>query len=130
MVVTLGDGVLVAVLSFVVLLIGTYVSSGVFTDGFDLGYAALSAAITSLVWSGVTYLISGVIGISGIVLALGPVLAVIAYIVVTDVLYEGSLLRATAISAGTWVVTFVILYVVTSYTTYSALEAIGVPPGL
>lgn len=130
MAVTLGDGILVAVLSFLVLMVGTYVSSGVFTDGFNLSLAALSAAITSVVWSGVTYLVSGVLSVSGVAVALGPLLAVIAYIAVTDVLYEGSVVRATAISVGTWVVTFVILYAVTTYTTYSTLEAIGVPPGI
>ncbi|MFC5971848.1 hypothetical protein ACFPYI_10940 [Halomarina salina] len=121
--------VLGAVLSFVVVTVATYVSTGIFTENTSLGLSVVTAALTSLVWFGVTYLVSGIVGLSGFYVALGPLLAVIAYFVVVDLLHEGTIVRAAAISVGTWVVTFVILYAAASLG-YSSFGAIGVPPGL
>lgn len=121
--------ILGAVLSFVVVTIATYVSAGIFTGSLDLGYSAVTAAITSVVWFGVTYLVSGVLGIGGYAVALGPLLAVIAYFIITDLRYKGTIVRAVAISIGTWVITFGILYVAAMFG-YSSFEAIGVPPGV
>lgn len=118
-----------AVLSFVVVIVATYLSAGIFTGVSDLGYSAVTAAITSVVRFGVTYLISGVIGVGGYAVALGPLLAGIAYFIVTNIRYEGTIVRAVAISVGTWVITFGILYVAAMFG-YSSFEAIGVPPGV
>lgn len=123
------ESILGAVLSFIVVTVATYISAGIFTGGSDLGYSAVTAAITSVVWFGVTYLVSGVLGIGGYAVALGPLLAVIAYFIITDLRYEGTIVRAVAISIGTWVITFGILYVAATFG-YSSFEAIGVPPGV
>lgn len=48
---------------------------------------------------------------------------------VVDLLYEQGLGQAAAIAVGTWVVSFVILYVA-AYFGYSSFQALGVPPGL
>jgi hypothetical protein len=116
-------------LSFVVVTAATYISTELFTDGASLGYSAITAALTSLVWFGVTYFISGAVGISGYWVALGPLLAVIAYIIVVNLRYEGGILRAAGISVGTWAVTFGILYVA-AVLGYSSFQAVGVPPGV
>ncbi len=116
-------------LSFVVVTVGTYVSSGIFAEKADLGYSAVTAAITSLVWFGVTYFVSGTVGISGYWVALGPLLAVVAYVLVVYARYRGSIVRAAAISVGTWVVNFLILYAA-AYAGYSSFAALGVPPGI
>ena len=121
--------VLGALLSFVVLTIATYVSTNALTSGSSLGLSAVTAAVTSVVWFGVTYLVSGIVGVSGFVVALGPLLAVVAYFIAVDFLHEGGVVRAIAISVGTWIVTFVILYVA-AMLGYSSFEAIGVPPGI
>lgn len=129
MTVSITPNVLGAVLSFIVVTVATYVSTSVFGGGSDWGYSAVTAAITSIVWFGVTHLISGTIGIGGVWVALGPLLAVIAYFIIIDLRYEGTIIRAIAISIGTWVITFIILYVA-AYLGYSSFEAIGVPPGI
>ena len=121
--------VLGALLSFVVLTAATHVSTNVLTSGSSLGLSAVTAAVTSVVWFGVTYLISGVVGVSGIIVALGPLLAVIAYFLAVDFLHDGGFVRAVAISVGTWIVTFAILYAAAALG-YSSFQAIGVPPGI
>jgi hypothetical protein len=116
------------VLSFAVVTAATYVSTAALAGSPDLGYSAVTALLTSFVWFGVTYLVSGVVGVSGYAVALGPVLAVLAYLLVVDFRYEGGVFRAAAISAGTWVATFLILYVAAQFG-YGSLEAMGVPVG-
>ncbi|MFC6724962.1 hypothetical protein ACFQE1_11375 [Halobium palmae] len=74
-------------------------------------------------------MVSGVLGIGGYAVALGPVLAVVAYILAVDLLYENGIGQAVAISVGTWVTSFVILYVA-AYFGYSSFQALGVPPGI
>ncbi|MDS0294450.1 hypothetical protein [Halogeometricum luteum] len=76
-----------------------------------------------------TYLISGFVSVDGYVLALGPALAVVAYVLTVDLLYEKGIVQAAAISLGTWTVSFAILYAA-AYLGYSSFRALGVPPGL
>lgn len=116
-------------LSFVVVWASTYIATAFFTSESSLGKSAVTALITSLIWSGVTYIISGTLQIGGYWVALGPLLAVICYILFIDFSYEGGLGRAVAISIGNWVVSFAILYAA-AYFGYSSFQAIGVPPGL
>lgn len=130
MAITTTTSVLGAVLSFLVMTVATYATTSVLSDGSSLVYSAFTAAVTSAVWFGVTYLVSGVFGVGGYLVAAGPVLAVIAYILVIDLLYERGFGQAVAISIGTWAVSFVILYVAAAYFGYSSFEVIGVPPGL
>lgn len=118
-----------AALSFVVVVAATYISTSVFAKGSNLAYSVMTAAVTSIVWFGVTYFISGIVGVNGYVIALGPLLAVLAYFVTIDALYEGTIVRAVAISLGTWVTTFGILYAAAALG-YSSFQAIGVPPGV
>ena len=117
------------VLSFVVVTVGTYVSTTVFGEDADLGYSAVTAAITSLVWFGVTYFVSGAVGLAGYWVGLGPLLAVVAYVVIIDVRYSGGIGRAALISVGTWVTNFLVLYAA-AYLGYSSFRALGVPPGI
>lgn len=116
-------------LSLVVVTVATYVSTSLFTDQASLGSSLVTALLTSFVWFGVTSLVSGVVSVDGYVLALGPLLAVVAYVLTIDVLYEGSVLRATAISVGTWTASFVILLAAAALG-YSSFQALGVPPGI
>jgi hypothetical protein len=127
--VTFGTSIIGAVLSFLVVSAATYVTTSVLSDGSSIVYSLFTAAVTSLVWFGVTYLISGVVGISGYAIALGPALAVVAYVLVVDLLYEKGIGQAIAITVGTWTAAFAILYVA-AYFGYSSFQAVGVPPGI
>ncbi len=127
--ITVSTSLLGAVLSFLVVAVATYIATSVLSDGASIVYSLFTAAVTSLVWFGVTYLISGVIGISGYAVALGPALAVVAYVLVVDLLYEKGLGQAIAITVGTWTAAFAILYVA-AYLGYSSFQAVGVPPGI
>jgi hypothetical protein len=126
---TLTASLLGAVLSFVVLTVATYASTKLLGSG-GLGLSVVTAALTSLVWFGVTYVVSGYVGVEGYVVALGPLLAVVGYVLVVDLLHRGTVVRATAISLATWVITFAILYAAAALFGYSSFEAIGVPPGI
>ncbi|MFC4359021.1 hypothetical protein ACFO0N_13815 [Halobium salinum] len=129
MALTVTASVVGTVLSFLVVAVATYVSTAVFTENSSFGYSLVTAAITSVVWFGVTYFVSGTLGLAGFWVALGPALAVVAYILVVDLLYGGGIGQAVAISVGTWVGAFAILYVA-AYFGYSSFQAIGVPPGV
>jgi hypothetical protein len=83
-----------AVLSFLVVAASTYVVTSVLSAGSSLVYSLITAAVTSIVWFGVTYSVSGTLGVAGFWVALGPVLAVLAYVLVVDLLYEGGLGQA------------------------------------
>jgi hypothetical protein len=126
---TITASLLGGVLSFLVVAIATYTTTTVLSDGSSVLYSLVTAAVTSTVWFGVTYLVSGVVGVGGYAVALGPALAVVAYVFVVDLLYEQGVGQAVAISVGTWAVSFVILYVA-AVLGYSSFEAIGVPPGI
>jgi hypothetical protein len=117
------------VLSFIIVTVSTYISTKVLTDGASILHSAVTAAITSIIWFGVTYFVSGAIGVAGYWVALGPLLAVIAYIVAVDFRYEGGIGRAAGISFLTWIVTFAILYAAAALG-YSSFQALGVPPGI
>jgi hypothetical protein len=127
--VTITASIVGAALSFLVVAVSTYVASAVVAEGSSVGYSLITAAVTSIVWFGVTYFVSGVIGVAGFWLALGPALAVVAYVLVVDILYGGGIGEAIGISVGTWGISFVILYAAASLG-YSSFEAIGVPPGI
>ena len=123
------EAVLGFVLSFVVLTVATYFAGVALGADTSIGHSAVTAALTSLVWFGVTYFVSGVVGLSGFTVALGPLLAAIAYFVVVDFRYSGGLGQAAGISVGTWVVTFAVLYVA-AVMGYSSFQLVGVPPGI
>ncbi|MDS0299489.1 hypothetical protein NDI76_12125 [Halogeometricum sp. S1BR25-6] len=127
--VTITASLLGTVLSFLVVTAATYVTTSLLSDGSSVVYSLFTAGITSVVWFGVTYLISGVVGVGGYAVAAGPALAVVAYILAVDLLYENGLGQAVAISIGTWTVSFAILYAA-AYFGYSSFQAIGVPPGI
>ncbi|ELZ32795.1 hypothetical protein C474_05965 [Halogeometricum pallidum JCM 14848] len=127
--VTITASLLGTVLSFLIVAAATYVTTSVLSDGASVAYSLLTAAITSVVWFGVTYFISGVVGVGGYAVALGPALAVIAYVITVDILYEKGIGQAIAISVGTWTISFIILYVA-AYFGYSSFQALGVPPGI
>lgn len=129
MAITISASVLGTVLSFLLVAVSTYLTTSLLSDGSSLAYSLLTAAITSVVWFGVTYLVSGVLEVGGYWIALGPALAVVAYIFTVDLLYEHGIGQAIGISVGTWSVSFVILYIAAQFG-YSSFQAIGVPPGV
>ena len=120
------ESLLGAVLSFVVVTAATYASTAVFTENASLLHSAVTAVVTSVVWFGVTYLISGAVGVSGYWIALGPLLAAIAYLLVIDWRHEGGIVRAVGITAGTWLLTFGILFAA-AWLGYSSFQAVGIP---
>lgn len=127
--VTITASLLGTVLSFLVVATATHLTTSILSDESSVVYSLLTAAITSVVWFGVTYLVSGAVGVGGYVVALGPALAVVAYVFTVDVLYEKGIVQAAAISLGTWTISFAILYAA-AYFGYSSFQALGVPPGI
>jgi hypothetical protein len=127
--VTITASLLGTVLSFLVVAAATYITTSVLSDGSSIAYSLLTAGITSVVWFGVTYVVSGVVGVGGYAVAAGPAFAVVAYVLTVDLLYEKGIGQAIAISLGTWTVSFAILYAA-AYFGYSSFQAIGVPPGV
>lgn len=121
------SGVVGFALSFLVVAVATHVSTSVFTRSPTIAYSMLTALITSLVWIGVPRLVSGTVEIAGSSLGAGPLLTVIAYLILIDVLYPGNFGRAVVISVGTWICAFVILYL-TGTTGLDAFAAVGMPP--
>lgn len=115
------------VLSFLVLTVATHVSTSVFTRSPTLRYSALAALITALVWIVVPEAVSGVVTIGGTTIGAGPLLTVIAYLILIDVLYPGNFGRAVVISAATWFCAFVILFLAASFG-FDAFAAVRVPP--
>jgi len=100
--VAISESILGFVLSFLLVTVATYASTTVFTDGSSIGFLAVAAAITLFVWFAVTYLVSSAVGVAGYWVALGPLLAVLAYFLITDFLYEGTIGRVV----GTWTASF------------------------
>lgn len=87
----------------------------------------MTALIASAVWIGVTSLTGGTS--ASFLPVLGPVFAIVAYIVVIDIRYPGTIVRATGIAVLTWAIDFVILYGL-ALVGISSFEIIGVPPGI
>ena len=117
-------------ISLVVVSMSTYVSTRVLTDMHSYVHSFGTALLTSLVWFGTTYIVSGTLAVGGVFVALGPVLAVVAYFVVVNFRYPGGWPRAIGISVLTWVLNFAILYAATAYFGLSSFQALGVPPGI
>lgn len=120
-----------AVVTFVASLIigtaATYIATTALLDESGIIHSFITALLASAVWIGVTYVTSG----TSFTLApfVGPILALAAYIIVIDVRYPGTLVRATGISVLTWAIDFVILYVL-AILGISSFALIGVPPGI
>lgn len=114
-------------LSFLVLTVATHVSTSVFTRSPTVRYSALAALITALIWIVVPEVVSGVVEIGGTEVGAGPLLTVIAYLILIDVLYPGDFGRAVVISVATWFCAFVILFLAAS-AGFDAFAAVRVPP--
>lgn len=125
----LSDAVVGFLASLAIGTVGTYLATEFLLGEGSLGHSFVTALVASAVWFGVTYLISGVVAVSGVAVALGPLLALLAYIVVVDLRYPGSIVTATAVSILTWVVNFALLYALAALG-YQAFELVGVPPGI
>lgn len=120
---TLNYAVVAFIASLIVGTVATYFATSLLLDESGIVHSFVTALIASLVWIGVTYFTGGSI------LYGGPIGALIAYIVVIDVRYPGTLVRATGISVLTWIIDFIILYVL-AILGISSFEIIGVPPGI
>lgn len=124
---TLSQAVITFIASLIVGTIATYIATTLLLDESGIVHSLITAFIASIVWIGVTYLTSGTS--SALVPFVGPILALVAYIVVIDLRYPGTLVRATGISVLTWVVDFVILYIL-AILGVSSFALIGIPPGI
>ena len=122
---TLSQAVVTFIASLIVGTAATYVATTILTDSSGLVHSFITALIASIVWIGITYFTSG----SSSLPFVGPIAALIAYIVVIDVRYPGTLVRATGISVLTWAIDFVILYAL-ALLGISSFALIGIPPGI
>jgi hypothetical protein len=125
----LGDAVVGFVASMIIGTVATYLATGILLGEGSIGHSFVTALIASAVWIGATYFISGYVAFSGWALALGPLLGLIAYIVVIDLRYPGSIVTATGVSVLTWVIDFALLYAL-AVLGFQAFEIVGVPPGI
>ncbi|WP_254537952.1 hypothetical protein [Halomarina litorea] len=125
----LSDALVGFIASLLVGTVATYLATEVLLGEGSLGHSFVTALIASAVWVGATYLISGYVGVSGYVVALGPLLGLLAYIVVIDLRYSGSIVTATGVSILTWVIDFALLYALAALG-FQAFEIVGVPPGI
>lgn len=120
-----------AIVTFIAsLLVGTaatYIATTALLDESSLIHSFVTALIASVVWIGITYFTGGT-SVSFIPV-LGPVFALAAYIIVIDLRYPGTLVRATGISVLTWAINFVILYLL-ALAGISSFALIGIPPGI
>lgn len=109
------ESLIVFIVSLIIGAIGIYIGASVLTDYEDYTYALVTALIGAIVW----------VVFSWIPL-LGPLLALIAYILVIHFRYPGGILRAIGIALVAWLAALVVLYVlaVLGITTF---DAVGVP---
>jgi heme/copper-type cytochrome/quinol oxidase subunit 2 len=111
------------VASLIVVSIATYASTATLTDSSSYVHSLITAVLTSAVWFAVTFVTGGTFVIAG------PLLAVVAYVVIVNWRYPGGWARAGAITVVTWIATFVILYALAAVG-FSSFQALGVPPGI
>lgn len=109
------ESLIVFVVSLIIGAIGIYVGASVLTDYEDYTYALVTAFIGAVVW----------VLFSWIPL-LGPILALIAYILVIHFRYPGGVLRAVGIALIAWIASLVVLYVLAIFE-ITSFEAVGVP---
>ena len=124
---TLGQAVVTFIASLIVGTVATYVATSTLLDESGIVHSFVTALIASLVWVGITYVTSGTS--FALVPFVGPILALVAYVVVIDLRYPGTLVRATGISVLTWGIDFVILYVL-ALLGVSSFALVGIPPGI
>lgn len=124
---TLSQAVIPFIASLVVGTAATYIATTMLLDESGVIHSFVTALIASVVWIGVTYITGGT-SVSFIPF-LGPVFALAAYIIVIDLRYPGTLVRATGISVLTWAIDFIILYAL-ALIGVSSFAIIGVPPGI
>lgn len=124
---TLSQAVVTFIASLIVGTVATYIATSALTDSSGIIHSFVTALIASVVWIGVTYFTSGTS--FALVPVLGPLFALAAYVIVIDLRYPGTLIRASGIAVLTWVIDFVILYIL-AILGISSFALIGIPPGI
>jgi hypothetical protein len=114
-----------AVVLLVALLIGglgIHVGASIVAGGRDYGHAVVTAAVGAIVWA----VVGGLVG--GIPL-LGPVVTLLAYLLVIRIRYRTGWVAAGGIALVAWLAVLVVLYLlaVGGVTTFRAVNVPGVP---
>lgn len=113
------DNLVVLLVSLLVGGVGIYVGAAVFASARSYTHAVVTAGIGAIVWA----IVGGLFG--GIPL-LGPVLTLLAYLLVIRWRYGVGWLLAGAIALGAWVAALVVLSLLASVGA-AELSAIGIP---
>jgi len=113
------DSLVVLAVSVLIGALGIYAGARVIADHDDYSYAVVTAVIGAVVWAVVAFFF-------GWVPLLGPVLALVAYVLVINSRYPGGWVDAAGISLVAWGAALAVLYVLAAVGV-SSFEAVGVP---
>jgi hypothetical protein len=113
------DSLVVFVLSALVGGLGIYAGGQVIVGRGGYGHAVVTALIGALVWGVVGFLVGGIP-------LLGPVLTLLAYLLVIRSRYRAGWLEAGGIALVAWIAVLVVLYVLATVGV-TTFDAIGVP---
>ncbi|MFC7226499.1 hypothetical protein N0B31_03720 [Salinirubellus salinus] len=113
------DNVVVFVASLLIGGLGIHVGAMVIASSKDYGHAVVTAALGAIVWAVVNTVVGGIP-------LLGPVLVLLAYLLVIRLRYGVGWLAAGGIALVAWVAVLVVLYLLATVGVTS-FEATGVP---
>lgn len=113
------DSLVVLAVSVLIGALGIYVGARVIADYDDYTYAVVTAVVGAVVWAIVAFFF-------GWVPLLGPLLALLAYVLVINSRYPGGWTDAVGISLVAWLAALVVLYAL-AVVGVSSFEAVGVP---
>ena len=113
------DNVVVFVASLLIGGLGIHVGAGVVTGSKDYGHAVVTAGLGAIAWAVVNALVGGVP-------LVGPVLVLLAYLLVIRFRYRAGWLEAGGIALVAWVAVLVVLYLLATVGV-TTFDATGVP---
>lgn len=116
---TPADNLVVLVVSLLVGGIGIYVGASVLASARNYSHAVVTAGIGAIVWSVVSVVVGGVP-------LLGPLLTLLAYLLVVKWRYGTSWLTAGGIAAVSWITALVVLWLLAAVGA-TQLSAVGIP---
>jgi len=113
------DNVVVFVASLLIGGLGIHVGASIIASSRNYGHAVVTAGLGAIVWAIVNSLVGGVP-------LVGPVLVLLAYLLVIRFRYRTGWLEAGGIALVAWVAVLVVLYVLATVGV-TTFEATGVP---
>lgn len=116
----LQNSLIVFIVSLLIGGLGVFVGASLLAGSRDYGHAVVTAAIGSLVWAVVSYLIGGIP-------VLGPVLVFLAYLAVIKWRYRTGWITAAGITLVAYVTVLVVLAVLSNLGAGLVTDIPGIP---